>query len=442
MEDTSAVHEFVAEVSELSAIGPLRAALGRLPFRTLEALCKDWLAGKSEMPDPTNVLGVADLADQVMGLTDVAVLLYDTGLTHLERHPELVAVDTGCADASLNLLGILYQRGQHDRLHSVALRAARMRIERDEQRVRLAWFLMRVREARLARTLFREAMAGNPVETAAQTGLPPDEVAVIGQQIESLVRLPDLPPKLPDRVRGAIRPTRELLLHALACAPLWNRGAHMGVHLHAYQFDIAQASRFESAKGDWERGIDAFEAGDHRLAVTAFSLAIQSMPAFAEAHAMLMRSWLALADPRSAEDAFRNADMLLGADFPEIRALHAEALVRLGDTDGAAVELLREFCVAGATEELQRRLLHVFLSLLPKSFDRGANVDARYALDGALAVSGRLVSGTAEKPFKELLASLLVRLEMVGPVIPAELEELTGLQWENIRGIRNSYTTL
>ena len=429
---------FYSGVQKLTG-GEIIEVLPRIQAPQLERFCQAWLSGEIGPIDPTNMLVAGDQADQFLELPGLAAIIYEAALEQLFRHPDLAAKDTDCAAGSLNLLGILENAGWPDRIRAVALRAAKMPIKADVQRVRLAYFLNQVGEFALANSHFIEGMKRNPNQIAEETGVPLDELYNLGRRIAVSAQLRHHKPKLPEQIREATRLTTELFVGGFSCSPLWDSAAFFAAHPEMYRSEPGTSAQFHAASPNWNRAMEAHETGNNDEAIHELRTATRLFPGFVEAHGLLATCWLESECPAEALCVIDNALAALDGDYPVYRAMRARALSALGRADEAAVEWIKELYVVGPTSELLRSILQACLNLLPKTYDL-AEYRRRYAaLEVSLACAGRMVQEEGDAKIVRLLAKLYSRYELVGPVAPDHVAHITGMDWEAVRGIYRSY---
>lgn len=438
MQLDGAIERFYAGICDLKG-SAIFEALPKIQVRELESLCQAWLLGQVGPIDPTNMLVAADQAEQFLELPRHASVLYDAALEQLSRHPDLIAKDTDCAAASLNLLGIVQNAGRSDQVHSIALRATKMPVKEDGQKVRLAYFLNEVGEFTLAQSLFTEGMRRNPDQVAEETGVPLDDLRELGRRIALASKLQYQNPKLSPEVRDASQLSTDLLIAAFSCSPLWDAAAFFFAHLKTYLSAPGTSAQFNVAGPHWEVAIEAHESGQHNKAIQELQTAIRLFPGLVEAYGLLAGCWLELERPAEALRVLDNGLATLGGDYPEFRAMRARALSALGQPEHAAVEWIKELFVVGATSELLRSILQACLNLLPKTYDLTEYRRNRNALEVALACSGRIVSEEGDSEITDLFAKLYSRYELVGPISPHHVARITGMDWETVRGIYRAH---
>jgi len=246
----SALQQFSApEADRARTANNLWRCIRQISLPELQHLCHTWLAGEIGPIDPTNMLVAGDFADtETLGLQQHAVAFYDTALEFMVRHPKSIAADTDCAAASLNLLGILEDAEDHDRMRVVSLRAMRMPILGDDQRVRLSYALNQVGEAAHANSLFVEGMRTDPAGTAKKLGVPLDEVLKLGRSIAARTNTTKSTAKRPDPSSQAIG------LYNLAIKHIESGDRSQAAAVFDMALNVAQEETFE------ERGLKAMIA--------------------------------------------------------------------------------------------------------------------------------------------------------------------------------------
>jgi len=126
-------------------------------------------------------------------------------------------------------------------------------------------------------------------------------------------------------------------------------------------------------------------------------------------------------------------------DYPGLHFDKAAALLDAEDGEQAAAEIIKEMYVVGPDEQLLSELFNILLMQLHLTLNRMAYRRKRHILGCALACCGRMLNIERNDRRLQTFAKLYSRYELSGPIVPEQIETITGMNWNAARNIYRTY---